>query len=1065
MSEITLAPLTRPYKPVGGFAYFFEQILSKSKRGILPEDSIQYFMIYAKRVYQKADYKERVIELENLLDEWNYWINVKRRLQQKQYDLPILLEYEKYVKLSLDYINFSRKDFEIRNLSMENERIFQEYVTSLIEMRIEELFFYILSKICIIIYADNLLKEGEIARLVQNVREREIREREIVTLETEYEIDEESDVEKLKRTRHRTDINLQRVLNLIQRFLQELRMSFIRVESINAKINISKIYTFTLLLVAEQTLENNDLIKVTVNHAFEIVKQINQYKFLRKIRRFKLKDFEELYLKYENKLENMLQQLFDITENITSQIKGSGEKGLYLDFGEDELKSVIITYRLDRKTGLTQKEKDHLVGLRLRYDDLESVIEMEKAGEKYRSVEVGFVPYVITARNLPPLTLITGKMGSGKTIMGINIVRSLLKDNYCVVDISNNPERPAEMCFCSIPLIEKYYKKEYKKLREIQNMDPEKLNVIILVPYYKTLRFKELPSCARIVTVPLHTLAKKRYALKLLLTKFPEKGDDVIALLDLILSEKADEHWDLDSLRYYLRNLMKSKKQISIWIEEKIGSLRYKRKIVIDRQAVKRLLKLLVPSSPLISNGITRTALNFDEILKPGVLVTTYLGHIPDKSDCFAFITYLFYSLIEYKKNHPEKKIAIYCNEAQTVAPSMSLLGGTWSSETYRLSVDIATEVLNLRGLGLPAIFITQQPMQLKDQIRSQSHLIIAFHTTKDDDIKFILGDITNEEFKKNLEILIKNKLFKDEHLCIFKWGTETDAIHIVASVMCPCAVERTGIDFFKLYKSLYPADTVSVDLYVKMLEEAKIESFKKTIEHEIGKTIEIIEDGSQKLVAINPEEDIVVKKDKLTETIGVGKDKVVVDKRLLENLDKKIILDIEIPDVGDLKKLSTASFYKTVFYHLAFGLEDFEFKVTPYRGKTKPEPEELRNIPVLQDIMNSLGFYSNDFRTSYHPFKKLYEKDSTIQKLFGKKIIYQRHVYYVNKETRKEIEDRLDLETKKQIFGTCYYHLYPRNPNLNWRKEVVNFKSIFNKNCFENSKYKTQTEVKDNKT
>ena len=39
---------------------------------------------------------------------------------------------------------------------------------------IEELFFEILSRICIIIYADNLLKPNEMVRLIEFVREREI---------------------------------------------------------------------------------------------------------------------------------------------------------------------------------------------------------------------------------------------------------------------------------------------------------------------------------------------------------------------------------------------------------------------------------------------------------------------------------------------------------------------------------------------------------------------------------------------------------------------------------------------------------------------------------------------------------------------------------------------------------------------------------------------------------------------------------------------------------------------------------------------------------------------------
>jgi hypothetical protein len=169
-SGLSFISLSKPYKPVGGFAYYFEQILSKAKRGILPEESIQYFMIYAKRVYQKAEYRERATELSNLLEEWNYWISLKKKLQQKDYELPVLLEYERIAKLSLEHINLSSEDLKVRILSLDNQKVFQEYVTSLVDMRIEELFFTILSKICIAIYADNLLNPAEISRLIQNTK-------------------------------------------------------------------------------------------------------------------------------------------------------------------------------------------------------------------------------------------------------------------------------------------------------------------------------------------------------------------------------------------------------------------------------------------------------------------------------------------------------------------------------------------------------------------------------------------------------------------------------------------------------------------------------------------------------------------------------------------------------------------------------------------------------------------------------------------------------------------------------------------------------------------------------
>jgi hypothetical protein len=675
-------------------------------------------------------------------------------------------------------------------------------------------------------------------------------------------------------------------------------------------------------------------------------------------------------------LNEKIREIFEKTEDLMFMVKKAGV--VKYTFEDETTKTAIIDYRLKRK--LYDKEKDYLVGLRLVRDDVTSILEMLKTGEKIRQVEVDCMPYTVRSNQLPSITLIIGKTGSGKTVHGLNLINVLCNDKYTVYDISMNIERPGEMIFSCMPLNEKYYKKEYNRLYNIQGMTPKKLNMYILIPYFKTkLLPKHLPSCSRVITVPLYTLANKPYALSLLFTKKPDTS--VVELINLILSNFADKTWDLDTLKLKLKGLLEEK-QPYIWIREEIGDLKYEREVKLDKKVIKKALSLLVPVSTLISSGETPTAINFNELTKPGVFVTIYMGHVPDRITAFYFITWFFYALMDYKTTHPEKKIAIFINEAQNIAPSQQLIGGIYSSEKYGLAVDIVSSCLQWRGMGFKSIILTQEQSQLKHQLRSQAGLIIVFHTTNEDDLKFAFGDILNQELKENLKMLVTNRFFKDEHLCIYKWGPED--VQIVSSAMPPFAVELENMNPFDLYAKLYPTDTVSLSSFIKQIEISRQKTIQ-SLKDRFGSSIRIITSG-KRIVELEPDE-ITIKQKQIDEmlagatggtvitdgTVITHKDKVLPEGKIpISEEDFKLIKSInETQNLYELLGLKmkrarakegggAVKIIATIVKYLIFGTKNVEFKYFPTSSKKLKGKEKYIS---LQEILNRLGFNYSKMR------------------------------------------------------------------------------------------------------
>ena len=1045
-------------RPLGGFAYALHEILYKAKRGKVAEDNLQYFLVYAKRFYEKCKYMEKVEKLKKLLEDWDTISYIKQILLMNKDFSP---EIEQTLINSFSHLDFSSPmDLRLKMICLRNPRLYHQYINMLLETKKEELFFDSLSEIWLSIYADNLLSETELMRLINDLKEKEQAEANFATVE--YEVDESLDEEKLTLKRNPIQPNimcLKRVIRIMQGFLQELRLSFVKTTNVSSRINIAKIYAFSLLMVAEKIKRSKET-ETLLNNAFSIIKKIAQYKLLKVINRvYQTKEINEWVLHYENQIEKLIQELFELSERLVIKIEKSEEAFRKKELeGEEEVKG-FIDYKLTRD--ITEKEKNYLAGLKLKKDDVESYIRSIRTGERISVVEMWCSPFILNEKLIPSITLILGKTGGGKTVSGSNLIRILTKEKYSVVDLSLNLERPAEMVFCAMPMFKQMYKKEFYRLTKVQQMVPEKLNMYILIPYVKSnLLPKKVPACTRVITIPLKSLANKRQALPLILSKMPKEEDsDIIDYLNFILSEIADETWDLDTLKFYLKKQARTKGQtVKITIKEKIGDIEYPRTEEFDKRKIKKLLRMLVPSSSLISSGTAKSAINFNEILKPGMFVTNYLGHITDRTTCFAYITWLAYTLMDYKREHPEKKIGIYINEAQNIVPSQQLVGGVFAHQKYSLAVDIANLCLNWRGMGFKAIICTQSSSQLREQFQTQSHLKILFHTTDKDDIDIALGDVVNKEFKENMKLLVKNRRFLDEHLALFIFGPEIDRIHVVSSAITPFAIERQNVDPFKLYAKMYPQEVRDIKEYIKIIEEDKKRNLKNLIksnlvdeeeDRELVKALTFLDRG-ETITTINPEEEVKINVKELEKLQKIPENKVVLDKDKYQDLvlsrivgenkvviDKDKLLELEAKYGKDsIKKFFVFQEIKenrkpkvmlSYIKNLLFSLNSFKFTLFSPRGKTKPPKDVISLEKLFEDLM---GFSSHS--TIWLAFQDLKE-EVMIQKLL---IVYRYKrmtIYELDVKAREEIEKDLPKELIES-FKDFAYRFKDKMPYLDWR-------------------------------
>jgi hypothetical protein len=650
-----------------------------------------------------------------------------------------------------------------------------------------------------------------------------------------------------------------------------------------------------------------------------------------------------------------------------------------------------------------------------------------------------------------------------------------VNNNYTVVDISLNVKRAQEMIYVIMPMNEKYYKKEFHKLTNVQKCVPEKINSIILIPYMnKNLLPKHLPTCSRFFTISLKSLAGKPHAYPLLFNKPPDK--DVVEFVDLIIKNVATEDWDLSNLRYFLKRMLEQK-QNYLLIKEKIGNEEFERKYEFELSLVRRTLSSLALSSELISSGKVSTVIDFDELAKHPLFIQMYMGHL-DEYTAYLTNKWWIYSWIDYKSKNQSTKLAFFLNEAQTVVPSQTMVGGLFSAEKYGSAVDVSDLVLQFRGLGIYVIALTQMPGQLKAQFPSQQGALMVFHTTNDKDIDYAFSDIPNEEMQTNLKMLVKSRFFFEQHMAVFKFGPEADQIKIVLSALPPCAVERPNTDVFDLYHKLYPQETVETKTLIDKIEEERRIAIRKSLDLEIKQgLVKVLEEGkvlvpvSSNQVVVSKEEiekisseaippghtvipkeiaeiaqsitsgdKVAVEKEtlqKLIETKPVSEDQIVIPRSKYEQL----ITNYGLPSVNELvKPEEKVNDLTKILKMLLISLKTpFGFVHRPTQNQKVQEYINSGKLIIISNIASKLSLKHTNPASLFYKIQSIY-LDTYFNRAFAIERQHKTIIFWIIDIVIEQIRKQLGEEYCNSIYQYCAKNIYPFLPDLPWRDEVKKF-------------------------
>jgi len=1049
----------------------FEQILIKLRKGELPLENVIYFGFYAKNFFKQINMQNP--KLLKLIDEWDYWTNVRKKLTEVQmfeYADAIVNEIAQNISTSFKYISFNEPiDMDLESLSYLRQEYRLQYTLNKINMKLRELLYDIISEIWISIYANDLIDLAEVYTLLEALSA----EKESNIMPVEYEITSEAKVPKTSRKIEPTNVCFKRILRVWSPIIDEFARAFYSSSEFEQRMNNCEAYIFTLLQTASKILIGHQQIKELLSLNASLIKKFEQYRFVKYLlKSLSTPQLTELSLSLMGELERISVEAYDRTNAIKDMI----EKQRKEKEGAEE-EEEPITYRISGEKNLTEYERKNLIGFEINYDLLVGILEQMKFGERLRELELEISPYTLTPKDLENTAILfgIGKSGGGKTVMGINFIRMFVNNNYTVIDISLNVERAQEMVYTIMPLNEKYYKKEFEKLTKIQKCFPEKINSIILIPYMnKNLLPKYLPKCCKLFTIPLKSLAGKPHAYPLLFGKAPER--DVIEFTDLIIKNVATDDWDLNNLRYYLKRLIEQK-QNYLWIKEKIGDMEFERKYEFELSLVRKTLSSLVLTSELISSGKVSTVIDFDELVKYPLFIQMYIGHI-DEYTAYLINKWWIYSWMFYKSKNPSIKIAFYLNEAQKVVPSQQMVGGLFSSEKYGSAIDVSDLVLQFRGLGMYVIALTQMPGQLKTQFPSQQGALMIFHTTNDRDIDYAFGDIPNEEMQMNLKMLVKSRFFFEQHMVIMKFGPEADQIKILLSALPPCSIERPNTNVFDLYHKLYPQETLETKELIKKIEEERKVSLKKALEIEIGQGIvKVLEEGktlvpvSNDQIVMNKEQvekiasssipagHTVVPKEiaNIAQSITSG-DKVAVEKETLQKLIEtkpisedqiviprskyeQLVANYGLPAINELiKPEEKVNDLIKILKMLLISLKPpFGFVHRSTQNQKVQEYINSGKLIIVSNIASKLSLKHTNPASLFYKIQSIY-LDTYFNKAFAIERQHKTIIFWIIDIVIEQIRKQLGEEYCNSIYQYCAKNIYPFLPDLPWRDEVKNF-------------------------
>lgn len=1084
MSSSDYVTRYRLYK-LGGFAHNFEKVLMGIGKGNIELSkltSMSYFMSYSKRKYEEMNLLEEAQNISKMIDQWEYWIQLSHEIERRRTDhnfYPFLLYLENKITTSFKNIILDNDDNKLKSIVISNTSLYEEYVKHLLAMKQKEILYEILSDTWLNIYTNKGIKMDEIRYIVEKMRTPEeqlppeMRDESVQVVETIDNDKANIKTEELEST----PLGFRKVLTTIMPLLDIFRENFYKDTEMKTKLNNAEIFTFSILMTANKIMKNNKNVQDLVKKAYLTCKRIHNYNLIKTISKsrgvntFIINDFET---RYERLLSTMVLNLFEDGQNLITEIEkltvGKKDKA-----GNEEEQKKVLNYVYTK----SQVDHKHFVGWQISHDDITTITEMLKSGEKMINVDTIVEPFSIKFSDFPSITIIIGMTSSGKTVFSINLIQVALNESYTVFDCSTNYERGTEMCFCSLPLEEKYYKTAYKALIK-QQMVPKKFPMYILFPFYgKEMLPKKIPACGKIVTIPLYKLANKEHAMALLFSSYP--NPEVSKLVNFILVSLADETWDLNRLRYELTKLVADKKkQPEIWVPEKIGTKTFSRCHKFDAKTVKQALSLLLPRSDIISSGKTKTAINFDELCKPGVFVTVYLNCIPSKTDCKSFMTWFFNALIDYAVTNKGKKIGILLNELQTTIPSQSLIGGVFASKDYGTATEYASSALNWRGYNLKVIGNTQMQSQTRPQLRTQAGQKIIFHTVDEDDLKYGFDLIQSQQLRENMKMVVVNKFFKDYHLCCFVQGPENENIKVVASGVPTCGFELPNTDFLELYEKIFPTDMIETQTFIRQIDEDREKSFFNAIKDD--DTVKLLDSGTEIVTLAEdeiktdkatiealieqasktndiPETHEVISKTELGQMQKIEKDEEIIKKQELEKIESSHLVDTNkqaVIDVGEYMELQALKHDKNyakveevckefreesetvqkVYYtllHIFLSCEPFKFVIgRSERTKTKPP-----YLLLGEDILKPLGFNFKNVNF-YLIWERITEKSIFFKNLLRHEKIGRYPINIIDKEQLENFTNSLNQDLKTKVLLMTSKEYYPLiGDKLPWKQEI----------------------------
>jgi len=379
--------------------------------------------------------------------------------------------------------------------------------------------------------------------------------------------------------------------------------------------------------------------------------------------------------------------------------------------------------------------------------------------------------------------------------------------------------------------------------------------------------------------------------------------------------------------------------------------------------------------------------------------------------------------------------------------------------------------VINIRGKQVNKILSFQLP-KLEDMARSTAIMDDDYLYLSVSDIEKVVysGKVHNLGIENDESYLLNNVVV---HNCTVITGPETENIKIIASAVPPCAYEIPNVDFFEVYEKEYPTRVIDTRLYLNQIADDKRRTFMNTIKDEIGKSIEILDEGKT-LTAIDERETIIMK-DTLnaileeTQKQGVPDGHTAVPNEELAKMHKlkkgELIVDPTktdvisirtdhyidlvtraakqgspevVEDVNNKTNITSLNLFNSIF-HIVAGCEPLEFILTRNltKNSVKKPAKKLDCFVLGEDVLPKLGF-NMSFVSYYNQWNDINKKTNFFKTVLEPIRKNQHHILRTKKIELKNFLDALDPKVLDVIYRRCAEEYYPLLKDiLPWKAEV----------------------------